>query len=79
MLPNVRLVVGVQDLLAQDVPYWPLWFDSAVSAISTRIRDADGPVDPSRARFDFSICSVRWSMIASGEDRVVLASRWRNV
>ena len=51
---------GVQDLLAQDVPYWPLWYDSAVSALSTRIRDADGPVDPSRARFDWDVSS--WSL-----------------
>ena len=29
---------GVQDLLAQDVPYWPLWYESAVSALSTRVQ-----------------------------------------
>ena len=38
---------GVQDLLAQDVPYWPLWYDSAVSALSDahpRRRRSRGPV-----------------------------------
>jgi ABC-type transport system substrate-binding protein len=57
---------GVQDLLAQDVPYWPLWYESAVGALSTRVRDADGPVDPSAPRFDWDISS--WSLAATDEE-----------
>jgi len=53
---------GVQDLLSQDVPYWPLWYESSVSALSTRVRDAHGPVDPSAPRFDWDISS--WSLAA---------------
>ena len=51
---------GVQDLLAQDVPYWPLWYDSAVSALSTRVRDADGPVDPSGRASTGTSRAGRW-------------------
>jgi peptide/nickel transport system substrate-binding protein len=51
---------GVQDLLRQDVPYWPLWYESAVSALSTRVRDADGPIDPSRPHFDWDVAS--WTL-----------------
>ena len=52
-------------VMAQDVPYWPLWYESAVSALSTRVRDGDGPVDPSAARFDWDIS--RWSLAATDE------------
>jgi ABC-type transport system substrate-binding protein len=54
---------GVQDLLAQDVPYWPLWYESSMSALSTRVRDAHGPVDTSAPRFDWDISS--WSLAAT--------------
>jgi ABC-type transport system substrate-binding protein len=50
-------------LLAEDVPYWPLWYDSAVSAISERVHGPDGPIDPSAARFDWDISS--WTLGAA--------------
>ena len=53
---------GVQDLLDQDVPYWPLWYESSMSALSTRVQDADGPVDPSGPHFDWDVSS--WSLAA---------------
>jgi ABC-type transport system substrate-binding protein len=52
---RIPAYAGVQDLLEQDVPYWPLWYESTVSALSTRVQDADGPVDPSVARFDWDV------------------------
>jgi ABC-type oligopeptide transport system substrate-binding subunit len=51
---------GVQELLEQDVPYWPLWYDSAASAVSTRLQDRRGPIDPSRSRYDWDVSS--WSL-----------------
>ena len=32
----------LQGLLEENVPYWPLWYDSAVSAISSRVTDEAG-------------------------------------
>ncbi len=37
---------GVQDVLSDDVPYWPLWYESNVSALSTRVQGPDGPARP---------------------------------
>jgi peptide/nickel transport system substrate-binding protein len=55
---------GVQDLLRQDVPYWPLWYESAVSALSTRVRGSDGPIDPSQPHFDWDVAS--WKLADAG-------------
>lgn len=52
---------GVQRLLEDGVPYWPLWYDSAVSAISERVRGPEGPVDPARSRYDWDISS--WELV----------------
>jgi ABC-type transport system substrate-binding protein len=51
---------GIADLLADDVPYWPLWYDASVSAISTRVQGPDGPLDPSRPRFDWDV--AHWTL-----------------
>jgi peptide/nickel transport system substrate-binding protein len=56
---------GIQELLAQDVPYWPLWYESATSALSKRVRDADGPIDPSAAHYDWDVAG--WSLSPSDE------------
>ena len=56
---------GIQDLLADDVPYWPLWYGSAVSAISTRVEGPDGPLDPAAARYDWDVSS--WTLAPAGE------------
>jgi peptide/nickel transport system substrate-binding protein len=50
---------GVQDVLSDDVPYWPLWYESNVSAISSRVQGPDGPLDPSRSRYDWDVSSWR--------------------
>jgi peptide/nickel transport system substrate-binding protein len=62
---RAQAYAGIQELLAQDVPYWPLWYESATSALSTRVQDADGPVDPSAAHFDWDISG--WSLAPSAE------------
>jgi peptide/nickel transport system substrate-binding protein len=49
----------VQDELTKLLPYWPLWYDSATAAVSDRLRGPDGPIDPSRSRYDWNI--ARWS------------------
>jgi ABC-type transport system substrate-binding protein len=51
---------GVAALLADDVPYWPLWYDASVSAISTRIQGPDGPLDPSQPRYAWDVSS--WTL-----------------
>jgi ABC-type transport system substrate-binding protein len=56
---------GIQDLLAQDVPYWPLWYESDVSALSSRVRDANGKaIDPAAPHFDWDVAS--WTLAADG-------------
>lgn len=55
---------GVQQLLDDDVPYWPLWYDAAVAAISTRVSGPDGPLDPSRPRYDWDVSS--WTLARGG-------------
>ena len=50
----------LQGLLEENVPYWPLWYDSAVSALSARVTDAAGTIDPSLERFAWDV--ARWSV-----------------
>lgn len=56
---------GVHELLEADVPYWPLWYDSAVSALSTRIQGPDGPIDPAAARYDWDVSS--WTLAPTAD------------
>jgi ABC-type transport system substrate-binding protein len=51
---------GVQDVLGDDVPYWPLWYESAVSALSMRVSGPDGPLDPAESRYDWDVSS--WTL-----------------
>jgi ABC-type transport system substrate-binding protein len=50
---------SVQGLLDEDIPYWPLWYDTSLAAISTRVSDPDGPIDPARPRYDWDVASWR--------------------
>ena len=54
----------LQGLLEENMPYWPLWYDSAVSAISSRVTDETGEIDPSLERFAWDV--GRWSVTAPG-------------
>ena len=56
---------GVQQLLADDVPYWPLWYGSAMSAISERVQGPVGPLDPAAARYDWDVSG--WSLAPESE------------
>jgi ABC-type transport system substrate-binding protein len=57
---RVEDYAGVQELLADDVPYWPLWYEASVAAISSRVRGPDGAIDPSRPRYDWDVSS--WTL-----------------
>ena len=50
----------LQSLLDENVPYWPLWYETATSALSSRISGPDGPVDPTRPHYDWDVSS--WSI-----------------
>lgn len=48
---------GVQDLLDADIPYWPLWYETSIAALSDRISGSDGRLDPSRTRYAWDVAS----------------------
>lgn len=51
----------VDAALDADVPAWPIWYDTALAAVSDRVRDADGaPLDPSASRYAWDVAS--WSL-----------------
>ena len=50
---------SVNEEIEKLIPYWPLWYESKTSAISDRLRDKDGPVDPAESRYDWDISA--WS------------------
>jgi ABC-type transport system substrate-binding protein len=51
----------VDTALDTDLPAWPIWYDTALAAISDRVRDAAGvAIDPSGARYAWDLAS--WSL-----------------
>ncbi|CAN5720116.1 hypothetical protein BH23CHL8_BH23CHL8_27240 [soil metagenome] len=54
----------LQGVIEDEVPYWPLWYDSMESAIADRVRSPDGPLDPSTERFAWDVAS--WSVRPPG-------------
>jgi ABC-type transport system substrate-binding protein len=54
----------VQDVLARDVPAWPIWYDAGWSALSDRVRSGDAPVDPTRPRYAWDL--AEWSLAPLG-------------
>jgi peptide/nickel transport system substrate-binding protein len=52
------------DLLAEDVPYWPLWYETATSALSARVRGPAGPIDPGLPRYDWDVAD--WTLEPPG-------------
>ena len=52
---------AVQELLFDDVPFWPLWYDASVGAISARVQGPTGPLDPSQPRYDWDVSS--WTLV----------------
>ncbi len=55
----------IQTELEKLIPYWPLWYDSATSAVSERLRGPDGPIDPSASRYDWDVSS--WALKPASE------------
>ncbi|MEX1297331.1 MAG: ABC transporter substrate-binding protein [Candidatus Limnocylindrales bacterium] len=47
------------------IPYWPLWYESRTSAVSARLEDRDGAIDPAESRYDWDISA--WSFREPGE------------
>jgi ABC-type oligopeptide transport system substrate-binding subunit len=61
---RVEAYAGLQEQLEEMLPYWPMWYDSAASALSAGLRGPDGqPIDPSRARYDWDISA--WTLEAT--------------
>ncbi len=50
----------LQDVLDRDVPAWSIWYDTEWSAVADRVRGPEGPIDPSRPRFDWDVAS--WTL-----------------
>lgn len=63
--PKARadLYAKLQQLLATDVPAWPIWYDTEASAIASRVHGPAGPLDPSVDRFWWNIES--WTLAGS--------------
>jgi ABC-type transport system substrate-binding protein len=57
---RIEAYAKAQEELQTNIPYWPLWYDSQYGAVSSRLRDGGGAVDPSGARYDWDISS--WSL-----------------
>jgi len=47
----------VQEQLDGDIPYWPLWYDTSIAALSDRVSIDGVPIDPSRTRYAWDIAS----------------------
>jgi ABC-type transport system substrate-binding protein len=56
---RIEAYAQVQGEIETLIPYWPLWYESTIGAVSERLRGRDGPVDPSDSRYDWDISS--WS------------------
>ncbi len=64
MAVRADLYGRLQDVLDQDVPAWPVWFDSGWAAISDRVRGPNGPIDTSQPRYAWDI--PRWTLAGPG-------------
>jgi ABC-type transport system substrate-binding protein len=61
--PSTRadLYEQVDGALDADLPAWPIWYDTALAALSDRVRDAAGSaIDPSEPRYAWDVAS--WSL-----------------
>jgi ABC-type transport system substrate-binding protein len=56
---------SVNEEIEKLIPYWPLWYESKTSAVSGRLRDKEGSVDPAQSRFDWDVSS--WSFVDADE------------
>jgi len=56
---RIEAYAEAQGELQSNIPYWPLWYDDRYGAVSSRLRDRNGTVDPSASRYDWDLSS--WS------------------
>jgi len=50
----------IAELIAADVPYWPLWYESSMAALSERVQGPDGAGDPAASRYAWDVSS--WTL-----------------
>lgn len=65
---RVASYATLQAALDEEVPLWPLWYDAAWAAISTRVQAPDGRIDPSGTRYQWGV--EHWTLApvpASGD------------
>jgi peptide/nickel transport system substrate-binding protein len=56
---RIEAYAEAQGELQSNIPYWPLWYEDQYGAVSSRLRDRNGTVDPSASRYDWDLSS--WS------------------
>ncbi len=56
---------SVNEEIEKLIPYWPLWYESQTSAVSARLKDREGPVDPAVSRYHWDVSS--WSFTGEAE------------
>jgi ABC-type transport system substrate-binding protein len=56
---------SVNEEIEKLIPYWPLWYESKTSAVTERLRDREGPVDPAESRYHWDVSS--WSFASADE------------
>ena len=69
---RVAAYAGVHELIEADVPYWPLWYQSAVSALSSRVQGPDGRHRPVRRSLRLGCLQLD----AGTAERVAAAGPW---
>lgn len=52
--------LALQTRLYLDAPFWPIWYDTASSAIAERVSGPHGTLDPDRPRFDWDVAG--WTL-----------------
>ncbi len=64
---------SVTEEIEKLIPYWPLWYESQTSAVSVRLQDKEGPVDPSASRYDWDVSS--WSFTSAAASTGISRAR----
>ena len=57
--------MGLDEEIEKLIPYWPLWYESKTSAVTERLRDREGPIDPAESRYHWDVSS--WSFASADE------------
>ncbi len=62
---RTRLYGQLSRVLEEDMPAWPIWYDTGWSAISKRVGGPSGPIDPSVPRYFWNVGS--WTLAPIGK------------